>query len=230
MYFIGDVHNNIQELKKLLATLNLSGGAELVFLGDYIDKNTSTQETVEFLLSLCQEYHCVFLKGNHDFVWDRYLNHQEYARQEFLLKYGSAESLRQYSGSPEVLIKNNDVAAIKVFFRDYLKLLALTQDYFLADSYLAVHAGLSPDQLNQQPLVWSELNYFLRPKRMVLDKKYLGTHAVVAGHTFLSDTPTIYPGYINVDLGAGYGQYLGALSTEDNAVIRSDGKIFTLNI
>ena len=66
-------------------------------------------------------------------------------------------------------------------------------------------------------------------ERMALNKKYLGTRTVVAGHTFLSDTPTIYPGYINVDLGAGYGQYLGALSTEDNTVVRSDGKKFNIN-
>lgn len=227
-YFIGDIHSNSTELKKLLDQLKLKEGDELIFLGDYADKNRDTRETLEILWSLNKNYRCVFIKGNHEYAWERYLNHGEYFRQEFLLKYGSAETLRQYAENPEELILKNDISAIKNALKPYMDLISLTRDYYLTDKYLAMHAGLLREQLNQAPIQMQELNYFLRKDGIDFENLYLGRYIVVAGHSYFGDQPLVKKGYIGIDLGAGSGGYLGALHSEGNRIIRSDGKIFNI--
>ena len=96
IYAIGDIHANIRQLERLLDVLNLQTRDTLIFLGDYLDKQPYTAETLALLQAVNAEYKCIFLRGNHDFVWDRYLHNGEIARQEFLLQYGGRETLRPY--------------------------------------------------------------------------------------------------------------------------------------
>ena len=174
------------------------------------------------------EANCVFIKGDHEFIWERYLEHGETFRKDFLLKYGSAEALREYTEKPEKLIEQDDIQSIKRFLRQYLDLIKNTVDYHFAGKYLALHAGLQPEQLSQDPIKFLEINYFLRKEGMDMQKLYLNRYPLVAGHTNFGTEPYIQPGFIGIDLGAGYDGYLGALNTEKNKVIRSDGKIINL--
>ena len=227
-YFIGDVHSNSVELKKLLDQLKLKKSDTLIFLGDYVDKNINTKETLEILWSLNENYKCIFIKGNHEYVWEKYLNNGEYFRQDFLLKYGSAEALRQYVKNPKELILKNDVKTIKKLLEPYLKLIEITRDYYLTDKYLAIHAGLLKEQLDQKEIKMQELNYFLRKDKIDFNNLYLNKYVIVAGHSYFGDEPLVEKGYISIDLGAGFGRYLGALDSEGNKIIRSDGKIFDI--
>lgn len=227
-YIIGDIHANIKELKSLLDIVKFKKDDKLIFIGDYIDKNVYTKETIELLLFLIKNYSCILIKGNHDFVWDRYLNFQEFFRQDFLLTHGSVEALRQFSPEPEDLIKNNRTELIRKYLRPYLALIPQMVDYYITDNYLATHAGLEKHQILQRNLKFTEANYFLRGDKLNYDKKYLNKYTIIAGHTHLGIKPLIREGYINIDLGAGYGRYLGALCIEKKIVIRSDNKIFKL--
>lgn len=227
-YIIGDIHANSVALKNLLKRLKLKKNDQLIFLGDYLDKSSQTKETLKILKSLGNRYKCVFIKGNHEFVWDRYLNHGEYFRQGFLLKYGAVETLRQFTAKPEELLLNNSVKLIRKFLKPYLDLIKITRDYYLTDRYLAMHAGLLREQLSQKKIVMQELNYFLREDKIDFDNLYLDKYIIVAGHSYLGDEPLVTAGYINIDLGASFGAYVGALAVEDNKIIRSDGKIFNL--
>ncbi|MCD4705149.1 metallophosphoesterase, partial [bacterium] len=96
-YIIGDIHSNINELKNLLRIIKPRKEDKLIFIGDYVDKNIYFEETIKFLISLIKKYRCILIKGNHDFVWDRYLNFKELFRQDFLLNYGGVETLRQFT-------------------------------------------------------------------------------------------------------------------------------------
>jgi len=229
MYIIGDLHSNIEQLNKLLDLLKPIQGETLFFLGDYIDKKRGTDETLQKLNHLKGEFKCIFIKGDHEFVWERYLNYNETFRQDFLLKYGSIEALRQYTSNPEKLIEKNDISAIKKFLQPYLDFVKDTEDYYLTDGYLFLHAGLQEEQLTQNPLRFTETNYFLRKEGMNLKKLYLDKYIIVAGHTYFGKEPFIEKGFIGIDLGAGYDGYLGALDVKNNKIIRSDGKIFYLN-
>lgn len=229
MYVIGDLHANVGELRKLLSLLKLSAGDTLVFLGDYIDKNVHTKETLLLLNLLKEKYHCIFIKGNHEFVWERYLNHREIFRQEFLLTYGGVRALEQYSDHPKNLIEKNDISIIKRYMEPYLEFIQKTQNYYLVDNYFATHAGLLATQLSEKSLHFSEINYFLREDKMNFEQRYLDKYIVVAGHTYWGHEPLIRNGYIGIDLGAGYEGYIGALDIARRRIIRSDGEIFNLD-
>lgn len=227
-YLIGDLHSNIAELEKLLAILRPGSADTLVFLGDLIDKNPQTQQTFDSLAVLAKTCQCVFLKGDHEYVWDQYLNQGVLSRQNFLLKYDCVKALQEFTPKAKELIKNNRVAEIKKYLSAYLELITKMKDYYIVGGFLAVHAGLLPEQLEEKNLKFQEINYFIRPEKMDMDKKYLDKYIVVAAHTNLGEEPTVKPGYINIDLGAGYGKYLGAFVVEEKKVIRSDGKSFRL--
>ena len=228
IYIIGDIHSNIQALKNLFSHTMIEANGRLIFLGDYIDKGTHTQETVDYLLHLSNHYDTTFLRGNHDYVWDRYLNHGELFRSEFLLNYGGTEALMQFEPNAAELIENNRIGNIRRYLRKYLSLIADCSDYALLDDYLAIHGGVTSEQMDESPLRLKEANYFLRLGEMDLDALYIGHYRIVAGHSVLGDTPHVHPGYINIDLGAGYGKFLGAFDVTRQRVIRSDGLIFKI--
>lgn len=227
-YIIGDLHSNVKELKRLLAIIKPKKNDTLIFLGDYIDKNIETKEAVDLLMKLAKKHHCIFIKGEHEYVWDKYLNHNELFRQDFLLKYGSAKALEKFTNKAEALIKKNSIAIIKTYLQKYLDLIAIMADYYIIGDYIALHAGIKKDQMTQKPLVFEEINYFLRKDGIDMSKKYLDKYTVVAAHTCFGNEPLIKKGYINIDLGAGYGKFLGALDTKNKKVIRSDGVIFNI--
>ncbi len=218
-YIIGDIHSNITELKKLFKIINPKKGDIFIFLGDYIDKNPALDETLAFLLELNRSYNCVFIKGNHEFIWQRYLVHGELFRRDFIERHGQHTLQRMGKNHEE----------LKEGLVEFLKFVEKNIDYYIVGKYIALHAGLLPEQLSQDPLQFVELNYFLRDK-MDVDRLYFDKYRVVAGHTFLGVEPLIKKGYINIDLGAGYGKYLAALRVEDGNIIRSDGRIFNANI
>lgn len=226
MYVIGDIHANADALESLLKYLKPQRGDGFVFLGDYIDKGTATHRTLALLEELTHHYQCIFIKGNHEFVWDRYVNHGEKNRREFLLKH-SLMSLGETRDDARELLENDDVKTIKKILAPYFALIEKTIDYYIVDEYLALHAGLTETQFDQSPLVFTEQNYFLRPAEINMKKKYLGKYTIVAGHNDLGIEPIVGKGLINLDLRAGYpGGFLGALDTHTKIITRSDGARF----
>lgn len=226
MYIIGDIHGNIQELKNLVNRLE-DKKEKIIFLGDYIDKGMDTKKTLDFLNQLKKERNCIFIKGNHDYCWERFLKFHELDHQDFLLKYG-VSSLMEFVDKPDKLILESNFKAIEEYLSSYILLIDEMRDYYLAEEYLIMHAGLEEKQLSEKPIVFKEKNYFLRIKDIKTEEKYLGKYTIVAGHTFLGEDPFMDSGYINVDLGAGYGKFLGALDTKNKIIIRSDGAIFNI--
>lgn len=225
-YIIGDIHANVTELKKLLQLIRPTKADKLIFLGDYINKHPYTSQTITLLEKLDRNHDCVFIKGNHDYVWQRYLFFKDVSRQDFLLKFGGRAALSQLCPNPVKLIKENRIDQIKKLLKRYVNFLPRMVDYVVVDDYIALHAGLLPSQLGQSKLTFTELNYFIRPDQMNLTKKYLRKYRAVAAHTHLGTRPVTKPGYINIDLGAGEQGYIGALCVEKQEVLRSDGKVY----
>lgn len=224
-YIFGDLHNNIEELEKLVLIINLKKEDKIFFIGDLIDKNRETKKTIEYLLDLKEQNKCIFIRGNHEFVWERYLINKEKKREDFILKYGGIESLKDFSQG-ERLFKERKINNLKDIFKDYLKLIEKMFPFQIVSNFLIMHSGLKESQLNKKPLKLKEFNYFLRPQEINKEKKYLGEYRIIAGHTFLSESPFFSKAYINIDGGAGYGKKLSAYCIEEKKVIRSDGKKF----
>jgi len=225
-YIIGDIHANTQELKRLLKHLNLTEDDELIFLGDYIGKLPHTREILELLTALQRKHKCIFLKGNHEFVWDRYVNGKEIERQSFLLEYGGKEALSEFDLEVQQALENNELEVLNEALKPYFDLITDTKDWVIIDEFLVLHAGLLEEQYDQTPIRFREKNYFLRPEHIPTEKKYLDQYVLVAGHTYLGDEPTMCEGYINIDLGAGFGKHICAFSIDEQIIVRSDGTVF----
>lgn len=228
-YIIGDLHANVAALRSLLVLLRLEQSDELIFLGDYIDKYSSTQETLALLFELRGKYKCRFIKGNHEYVWERFALFGEQDREDFIITYGGLDALREWTDDPETVIKKGERSLIIKWLAPFFELISCMEDYCFVDSYLVLHAGISRDQLMQNPLIFTEKNYFMRERDMDFDKKYLNTYTLIAGHTNFDIKPEVHLGYIGIDLGAAYDGFLGAFCVETRQVIRSDGMIFSLN-
>lgn len=70
---IGDVHGNVDNLKKLWSNLEVScpdfADTHVVFLGDYVDRGDKVKETLNFLIFLKENRPKThFICGNHDFA------------------------------------------------------------------------------------------------------------------------------------------------------------------
>jgi len=63
---IGDVHGCLRALLCLLKAADISGGDQLVFLGDYVDRGPDSRGVVEWLIAAQRERSVVTLLGNHE--------------------------------------------------------------------------------------------------------------------------------------------------------------------
>lgn len=69
LFAIGDIHGCFDKIKPLINTINPSRKDILVFLGDYIDRGPKSKEVLDFLDDLQAKTSCVFLGGNHEYMY-----------------------------------------------------------------------------------------------------------------------------------------------------------------
>jgi serine/threonine protein phosphatase 1 len=69
LYAISDVHGCLEDLKKQMEQVDLTGGNKIVLLGDYIDFGDSSLQVLKYLWNLQNEHgkdRVIALKGNHE--------------------------------------------------------------------------------------------------------------------------------------------------------------------
>ncbi len=224
IYVISDIHWNINELEKLIQLLNINKEDTLIFLWDYIDKWLETEKTLRYLLYLDTNYSVIFLKGNHEYVWEQYLIFWDTTRQDFLLKYWWIESLKLYELWVELLY-NNDIGRLKIILGNYIHIIEKTIDFYVVNNYLLIHAWLLENQLEDKNISLTERNFFLRLSDINLNKKYLNKYTIVAGHN-AHKSPIISNWYIWIDLWSAYNWAIWCLCIEENKIISSQWEIF----
>ena len=75
---IGDIHGCARTLDALLQTLAPKSDETLLFVGDYIDRGPDSKGVIDRLIRLKKEHPCIFLRGNHEDLLLRYLDHGEF--------------------------------------------------------------------------------------------------------------------------------------------------------
>jgi serine/threonine protein phosphatase 1 len=215
VYAIGDIHGRLDLLERLLERVaddDARGDAELIFLGDLVDRGPDSRGVVQRLLALRDTRPARFLMGNHEEVFLRALDGDLKALR-FLTRIGGRETLLSYGISEE------QYRAL-----DYQDLLVLAQDLvpaahraFLASferwieigDYLFVHAGLKPgvalaDQ-QQSDLCWIRDEF--------LDHRESFGKMVVHGHS-ITETVDERSNRIGIDTGAFASGRLTAIGLE----------------
>ena len=173
-YLIGDIHGQFSKLEKLISKIELDIESDdtIIFLGDYIDRGPKSFEVIEFLLKLKSENSTIFLIGNHEDMFLKFVstgdNYYNY------MANGGQHTIRSY-------IRNLKEFKIPESHKRFYNILKL---YYENDFFIAVHGGINPkvrdiaDQ-RRSDIIWIREDFYRYNKRW--DK------TVIFGHT-----PTIY--------------------------------------
>ncbi len=195
IFAIGDIHGCFDKLRSLMAQLRVNKERDtLIFLGDYIDRGPQSMDVVDYLIRLPQHgYHAVFLKGNHEVMFQDYLK----GRDKFtFLVNGGGETLDNYMQN----IDRSKDFVIPPSHTEFFKSLRL---YYETDSYIFVHAGLAPkvplDQQQEKDLLWVRDSF--------IHSTYDFGKIVIFGHTPFRK-PFVTKNKIGIDTGAVYGNQL----------------------
>ncbi len=227
-YVIGDIHGEYEKLCILIDLLE-NDATEYIFLGDYIDKCKNSRKTIDFLINLSKVKRCIFLMGDHEYAWLKYIGGEE-RFLNFLLRYGGIQTLESYSGKELTMKEAKVILTEKKTIRNLLEIhmsfyLKLKFYYEVNDNFLCIHAGINPKNKdvslefhNKEELV------FIRDKFLQSKFLYRG-RKIIFGHTAFKE-PYIDEYKIGIDTGAVYKEMgiLTAFNVDKAIFIYHDGR------
>jgi len=195
IFVIGDIHGCFDKLCALMDKIPIDYSRDqLIFIGDYIDRGSSSIEVVDYLINLKQRLPgTIFLKGNHEDMLENYLDGSD--RFTYLLNGGqrTLDAYLNHSKNPG----GYPVPPAHLEFFDSLHL------YYQTDDYIFVHAGLrkkvSLEKQKKMDLLW------IRDEFIYSDFDF--GKRVIFGHTPFRE-PLVQKNKIGIDTGAVYGNRL----------------------
>lgn len=213
IYAIGDIHGRLDMLDTLLGRIGDDAdgleNAQLIFLGDYVDRGLDSRGVIDRLIDLRERYPgSVFLKGNHEAMLLDFLH--EPGDLPHWLDWGGMETLESYDvealGLPAEMIGDQFRARLPAAHLAFLGDLALTHR---EGDYLFVHAGVRPgtplENQVEEDLIW------IRKRFHNAAPEERPSAVIVHGHT--PESKPLDAGWrICVDTGACYGGMLTAVA------------------
>ena len=234
VYAVGDVHGRIDLLEPLIEKIlndalrsqpEGSAQAEVVFLGDVIDRGPDTVGVLELLIAIesWPELKPIFLIGNHEQMLLAFL--KDPLANKRWLRFGGYETLVSYnvdvSGDlfdPQTLVRlAADLSAVMGPHVDLLNRFVLSHKN---GNLFFVHAGADPtksvDEQSETTMIWGAKTEDTRTRR---DGMW-----VVHGHTVV-EQPLVRGGRISIDTGAYLSGALTALKVhgEEISFLRETG-------
>lgn len=213
VYAVGDIHGQFEFLEQALSWIEADGGpdAEIVFLGDLVDRGPASRAVVDRLLQGRNKGRkWRVLKGNHDRLFTRFLDsgivdddriksdmtwmHPRLGGPATLASYGVGSD----AGKPFEQVLDEARKAVPDAHRDFLAGLPTS---FERGDLLFVHAGILPGvglaEQDEDDLIWIRDRFLNDPR----PHPWL----VVHGHTAI-DMPFHHGNRVNLDGGGGYGR------------------------
>jgi serine/threonine protein phosphatase 1 len=202
---IGDVHGMLSLARRLLDDVNdyiaqhALGPAQVIFLGDFIDRGPQSRRVVQFLQSMEREG-AIILRGNHE----QMMIESKHSPMDWygFIKAGGESTVESYKGfDKEFELDQRWMSGLPTSFED--------------DKRIFVHAGVDPekslDKQTDRERLWIR-NKFIHYEGPF--PKY-----VVHGHIIEQlTTPVIKENRCNVDTGACLGGALSAAFFNDDAI------------
>jgi serine/threonine protein phosphatase 1 len=206
IYAVGDIHGRIDLLNELLARIDADIALRpterplYVFLGDYIDRGSSSRETIDRLIEHGATSESVFLKGNHELIAIKCLSDRDLLGQ--WLRLGGMETLISYGISAEFFGSGRQTAELQAAFHNALPQAHFgffrdLQCSFAGGDFFFAHAGVRPNvELSRQKesdLLW------IRDEFLSSNRDF--GKIIVHGHTPTLEVE-VRPNRINIDTGA----------------------------
>jgi serine/threonine protein phosphatase 1 len=222
VYAIGDIHGRLDLLDELLSRIEADRAAHPtsraihVFLGDYIDRGSSSRETIDRLIGLREARECVFLKGNHELIALKCLSDRSLFDQ--WMRLGGVETLVSYGVPAGQLAGGRPIVELQAAFHHalpqaHLRFFRDLQPSFTCGDFFFAHAGVRPGvELSRQienDLLW------IRDEFLSSTEDF--GKIVVHGHTPTREIE-VGPNRINIDTGAFATGRLSCLAIEDSSL------------
>ncbi len=204
IYAIGDIHGCKNSLEALIEKIPMEKKDTLIFLGDYIDRGPDSKGVVDLLLDLSVKHaNTVFLKGNHEWMFERFYDTRGIKAWE----------IWEYNGARKTLSSYGDIESIPETHVNFLK---KTRYYHLQDGYVFVHAGVRPEipleEQDPEDLIWIR-------EQFIFYKEPMKGYTVVFGHT-PQDNPILSDDKIGIDTGCVYGGSLTCIRVNDKKIFQ----------
>jgi serine/threonine protein phosphatase 1 len=206
IYAIGDIHGCLDLLNELLARINADIALRptvrpvYVFLGDYVDRGSSSRETIDRLIEHAATHQSVFLKGNHELIAIKCLSDRSLFDQ--WLRLGGLETLVSYGVPAEILANGKQIAELQAAFhhalpQTHFRFFRDLKNSFECGDFFFAHAGVKPNvalsQQKESDLLW------IRGEFLSSDDDF--GKIIVHGHTPTREVE-VRPNRINIDTGA----------------------------
>jgi serine/threonine protein phosphatase 1 len=206
VYAIGDIHGCLDLLDQLIAKIDFdlkqapSTSSFVVTLGDYVDRGPNSRGVIERLAQNPFPVPYVALKGNHEELFEAFLENPSIGSQWRQL--GGLETLHSYGVPVSLLMLGKGFHEAADLLREkvpeahftFLSSLRTSASY---GSFFLCHAGVRPgiplDRQTPKDLLWIREEFLSSPKDF--------GKRVVHGHT-PTPKPEVLPNRINIDTGA----------------------------
>jgi serine/threonine protein phosphatase 1 len=188
IYAIGDIHGRLDLLEALSRRIIAHARcapAEIIFLGDYIDRGQDSAGVVSFLLSnpFPDTIACTYLKGNHEATLLNFLSNPQagpswaqFGGGETLMSYGVRAPLGSLDETGWAQASADLAQQLPTGHLSFYQQLALSAE---RGCYFFAHAGVDPDtsldQQDETSLLWVR-DVFLNDTRKL-------PRIIVHGHT-----------------------------------------------
>lgn len=233
IYAIGDIHGQTEQLERALELITMDGGAEaeVVFVGDYVDRGPDSRGVIDRLMQgQADGRNWICLKGNHDrmFTWfmedfpreDPHLPVELYYLQE---RIGGAQTLASYGvdcGPSDRKSRVHEAARAAVPAQHLAWIDSLPLSHQAGEQFF-VHAGIRPGvppkEQTEHDMLWIRQGF--------LEHTESHPHLIVHGHT-AEKCPVHYGNRVDIDCGAGYGRTLVPVGFEGDKAwsLTSEGR------
>jgi serine/threonine protein phosphatase 1 len=222
IYAVGDIHGRLDLLNELLSKIDADialrpiSKALYVFLGDYIDRGSSSRETIDRLIEHGEKNEAVFLRGNHELIAIRCLSDRKLFDK--WMRLGGLETLVSYGIAPGLLTNSRQIVQLQAAFhgalpQSHFQFFRDLQSFHVCGDFYFAHAGVKPhvdlSLQKEQDLLW------IREEFLTSNEDF--GKIVIHGHTPTREVE-VQQNRINIDTGAFATGRLTCLVMEDSSL------------
>lgn len=213
LYVIGDIHGEYEMFQTLLKDFNRHY-QQLVLIGDLLDRGARSKECLLLGKQLVEEENAIYLKGNHEDIFLRFLDNPEERYPNYILNGGgeTIESLL-HEGAVAEYSPTEIAMMIKSRYKELITFLKDLPLYYEWNDYLFVHAGINLEKKH-----WKDTSErdFLWIRKEFHEGENHTNKTIVFGHTpvmyLFKDTTTTKIWQQNRKIGIdGGGVYGGSI-------------------
>lgn len=228
LYVISDIHGEADLFRQALVDFQPET-QQLVLIGDLLDRGPKVKESLLLGQELVARYGAVYLKGNHEDLFLRFLNDPE-ARYAHYLRNGGAKTVESllHPGACAEYSPTEMALMIRTRYHELIEFLTDLPLYYEWFDYLFVHAGVDLELSDWRKTPAKEFMWIRQPFHE--GENHTGK-TIVFGHTI---TPALHGDNvtsrrwqtadrkIGIDGGGVYGFSIHGLLFSEKSLIRDD--------